>query len=303
MNMKSHWILAAAILGTALAFGCNKSEQPPKQEAKVAPPKPTATVKPEVPPYELKNDELAALKQYQDLMRFRRYEQARMVASQYQQTPGFQPLAKIAEEQSKTPPPAKNVTTPGGLVIDLGRFEQLRPMAVALRDPKVPEQVVASLLSDPDSNTKLLGIGLLMVRQDAGAADAIRPLVNHQDYMVRAASAFALSALRDPAAEPAMQALTGQSAPDPLINKAAQFVLEHLEMETRPNRSAADKEAALMRSNQLFRELMNDYELNKEKYRPQIEAMGRQLMQQQQNSNELNLKPQEIRRLGAPPQR
>jgi hypothetical protein len=302
MNMKSHWILAVAILGAALAFGCNKTEPPPKQDVKVTPPKPTPP-KPAVPPHELKNDELAALKQYQDLMKFRRYDQARMVASQYQQTPGFEPLAKVAEEQSKLPPPAKNITTPGGYVLDLGRFEQLKPMAMALRDPKVPEQVVASLLSDPDSNTKLVGIGLMMIRQDAGAADAIRPWVNHQDYMVRAAAAFALSALRDPAAEPAMQALTGQSAPDPLINKAAQFVLEHLEMETRPNRSAADKEAALMRNNQLFRELMNDYDLNKEKYRPQIEAMGRQLMQQQQNSNELDLKPQDIRRLGTQPQR
>lgn len=301
--MKSHWILAVAALGGVLAFGCNKTEEPPKQTTQAQPPpRPSApTVKPAVPPHELKGDELAALKQFQDLMRYRRYDQARMVASQFQQTPGFKPLANVAQVQSNTPPPPRNVTTPGGYVVDLGKFEQLKPMAMELRDPKVPEQVVAALLQDPDTNTKLLGIGLLMVRQDAGAAEAIRPWVNHQDYMVRAAAAFALSALRDPAAEPAMQALTGQSAPDPLIKKAAQFVLEHLEMETRPNRSAADNEAALMRSNQLFRELMNEYDLNKEKYRPQIEAMGRQMMQRQQDSNELNLTPEQIRRLG--PQR
>jgi|GEM_PF-3009875 len=295
--MMSHWILTVAALAVALTFGCNKTEQTPKQEVKVAPPKPP-TVKPAVPPHELKNDELAALRQYQDLMKYRRYDQARLVASQYQQTPGFKPLADVAQKQVESPPPARSVTV-SGMTVDLGRIEQLKPMAMALRDPKVPEQVVASLLSDPDSNTKLVGIGLMMIRQDAGAADAIRPLANHQDNMVRAAASFALSALRDLSTESAMQALTGQSAPDPMIDKAAKFVLELLEMESRPNRSAADKEASLMRGNQMFRELMNDYDRNLEKHRPQIEAV-RQFMRQQQNSNEIDLKSQDTRRLGQP---
>jgi hypothetical protein len=280
--MKTDRLLALAALGAVLASGCTENKNSTVQAER--PPAPPAAAPPAAAPrYELKNDEAAALRQFQDLMKYRRYEQAHQVAAQFAHTPGFKPLADIAKAQSETRPMRQ--LTAMGVTVDLNRFEQLRPMAMELRDPRIPPSVISSLLADPDSNSKLMGMALMMIRNDPGAAEAIQPLVNHQDFLVRAAAAFALAALRDPAAESALKRLTGQEAPDPLFLKAARFALEHIEMTTRPNRSAAEKEQSLMRSNELFRELMNDYDANRERYRPQLEALAREIMSQQQQLN------------------
>jgi hypothetical protein len=223
---------------------------------------------------QLKPEEVAALETIQGLFEKRDYEAAQRVAKPFEQTPGFKPLAGIAQlhQGTTTVQPISAL----GLTIDLGVLNKLKPIVTEMRDPKVPAKVVTSLLWDPDANTKVTGIALLLMRGDSVAPDAIRPLAYHQDWLVRAAASFALSAMRDPSAADAMRQLTGQSAPDPFAMKVAQFVMENLDMETRAHSSRADAEASLQRSNELFREIVNEYEQKKEQYQQQIQLIMRQ---------------------------
>src|SRR2546425_611871 len=280
-NPKSVLTLVAAmcipiLVIAAIIKGCSRTPQPPVVSGPLQPPR-IGGLAPPNQGIEWKPEDGAALSVVQDMFKKQKYGDVVSFADQHPSLPGAQALKAYAVSKSQSSPAERPMTVPLDVYLDIGKMEHLRDLALGLRDADhVPTQAVTGLLADPDPYTKILAMALLCVRNDPHAADFIRPYAGSQDWLLNATAAFALAELGDPSAPELLKKYAqGDSGVPaelaPLVKKAAEYAFIMLKMPTLT--SAAEKEAALQRSNQLFRELAQAHDRMREQYRPQVEQL------------------------------